>query len=143
MPSLIGRCGGGGSGLQFDTSPQTGDWFFATVTGSGPNGWAWETDDPNGNGWVHNGVPFGYGDINEADNGANVFLNGGGWRLRLTGNQSFTIQDQGVSGNLLQVENSAVGQKVGFFNATPVVKQPTPVVLADVIAVLQAFGLCV
>jgi hypothetical protein len=32
--------------------------------------------------------------------------------------------------------------KVGFFDAAPVVKQATPATLDDVIAILQAFGLC-
>lgn len=32
--------------------------------------------------------------------------------------------------------------KLGFLGATPVARQATPVLLADVIAILQAFGLC-
>lgn len=38
--------------------------------------------------------------------------------------------------------NNLLQTLLGFFGATPVIQQPTPSTLADVIALLQAYGLC-
>jgi len=55
------------------------------------------------------------------------------------GSKLFTIIDDAAA-NVLAINGSS-GGKIGFFSATPVVQQPTPTTLADVIAILQTYGL--
>ena len=47
------------------------------------------------------------------------------------------IQVGKTTGSMFGTETT---QKIGFLGKTPVVRQATPVLLGDVIAVLQAFG---
>lgn len=49
-----------------------------------------------------------------------------------------------VNGNIASVvyiDSTGAADRLGFFNVGPVAQQPTPVTLADVIALLQAYGL--
>jgi hypothetical protein len=139
--------GAGGStatGLAFDTFPQTGTWFYAEVDGAGgPNGWGMEWADPNGNGMVLNGVPVDLGDVNESNNGAKVEIRGSGVRAHLTGAQSFEVCLAYNGTRIIEASNQVGAGRLGFFGHVPVVKQATPVTLADVIALLQAYGLAV
>src|SRR5262245_8086118 len=48
--------GGAGGGIDFDTSPQTGDWLYVETTDStgSPNGWGIELNDQSSDGiWIH------------------------------------------------------------------------------------------
>lgn len=46
----------------------------------------------------------------------------------------------GTGATVVQVDESS---HLGFFGVAPVAKQATPILLADVVALLQAYGLCV
>lgn len=54
--------GGGGSGIQFATSPQSGTWLDITTTGADAAGNGWTVEDDGGGGWTFltkNGGNFG------------------------------------------------------------------------------------
>ena len=62
----------------------------------------------------------------------------GGVYIQTTGTGTLWLEDDGTGG--VQIQGKAAGT-LGFFGATPVTKQATPVTLGDVIALLQAYGL--
>lgn len=84
----------------------------------------------------------------EAIGGANIVMNtdgGVGATIDIDSNgQAITIGSNVGSPSVdlnADVTVAAAGKKVGFFGAAPVVRQATPVTLADVIALLQAYNL--
>jgi len=140
FPGVKAAATTGGSGLQFDTYPQSGTWFYADVTGSGgPDGWGFEVIDVNDNGTVFKGVPFLAGDVDQTSNGAWFYLRSSGFQLGITNNQHYRLTT-GV-GHIFDGFVNFAGPQLGFFGVTPVVRQATPVTLGDVIALLQAYGL--
>jgi hypothetical protein len=64
-------------------------------------------------------------------------------RAHLTGAQSFEVCLAYNGTRIIEASNQVGAGRLGFFGHVPVVKQATPVTLADVIALLQAYGLAV
>lgn len=195
-----------GSGIQFDTAPQAGDWLYVETTGSGPNpptlgtGFGFLADSGGFNfksqGNANPGFSVGVQDTanggialatSDSSQGINLTATatfGPGVELATVGTtggiklQTFNtgsthaditllqetlgqivIQNAGTGTSGITINNGAGGGvnildsmdgvnvqsdasgKLGFFHVAAVTQQATPVTLADVIALLQAYGL--
>lgn len=79
----------------------------------------------------------------QAGNNVSIFA-GAGKNIALspqaTVSGAFIVQWRSGISFVKVIETTSAGD-LGFFGATPVAQQPTPITLADVIAVLQAYGL--
>ena len=131
------------SGIKFDTAPQAGQYLFVETDGPAltPDGFVFEVRDPNGNGSAIYGVPVILGDVLNTNNGAVYLLTGGGHRFDLTLAQEFSVRNGYNGPRIFSAKITAGVSQLGFFGVGPVPKQATPVTLADVIALLQAYGL--
>jgi hypothetical protein len=132
---------GGGGGIQFDTYPQVGGYLNVEANASGPNGYALEFFDTHDNGIALNGGAVDIGDVYELSGGAKYHLSGSGHRFDLTGAQRFAVCSGYNGSRIVEIIQAGTGDKLGFFAAAPVAQQATPTTLADVIALLQAYGL--
>lgn len=129
----------GGGGIQFDTEPQDGGYLYTATTGSDPTfGFAYVFNDVNQSGSLFTGPLF----VDAQGPGFNVAQIGRGFghRFHLADSGS-TFQVNGTA-TILDVEADFGVDKLAFFGLAPVEQQATPTTLADVIALLQAYGLC-
>jgi hypothetical protein len=109
------------------------------------------TFDTNGGGFQVNtsggGTNFdtgGGGFVVELHGAGALFDVAGDVTVRLDlGGLGFRVEDPLSGNDIINVSNNGVNPVLGFFNVGPVVRQPTPVTLANVIALLQAYGLAV
>lgn len=144
----------GGSGIQFDVENE-GDWLDIQTDGTDPNGVSVNLVAPGGGinifagasaggsnpGQIEIGAPGGTIQLGDTAGGGTAFLSDGPQTLDAGGDE-LRIQSHSAGGtNGVRVQAVATG-KLSFFNVTPVVKQGTPVTLANVISLLQAYGLC-
>jgi hypothetical protein len=147
----VAKSGGGTSGIFFDTDPQDGQFLFTETDGPAKTtaGWGTEIKDSSGHGMTlgayggmdgtTNTLSFLRG-IQLLSDGAelnNIYIQGTNLFTIVPG--AFEVQDP-TTAIVFQV-NTTPTHQVGFFGVIPVAQQPTPVTLADVIALLQAFGL--
>jgi hypothetical protein len=128
----------GGGGIQFDTQPQAGQFLYVEADGPGTtsDGRAIQFNDQTGNGIALSSPVF----IGDGQPGAPQYAQSGfGIHLSMLSSGQHVLV-QGV-GNIIDATNAAGLDLLSFFGATAVVQQATPVTLADVIALLQAYGL--
>ena len=140
------------------TNPATGDSFDLYP---GPNGMAVTMDNSlvvfrslNAAGTFDVDNSQGGGDI-RMNTGQTLALAGVTWTdtVGIGGSYTLTLNDGGggapihykvrdLNETILEMVSAAGGsEQLAFFGVTPVVRQATPVTLADVIALLQAYGL--
>lgn len=152
--SGVASGGTGGGGIQFDTANE-GGWLDIQTDGTDPNGNSILLSAPGGSIGIFAGSESGIGAndglIGIAAPGSSfqlgptasdeAVLNAPGIVLDASG-QDFILQSHQIGGtNAVRVQDQPNG-KLSFFHATPVTKQATPVTLANVISLLQAYGLC-
>lgn len=149
--------GGGspsGGGIQFDTENE-GDWLTIQTDGIGPEGGSILLNAPGGNIQMYAGSLAGGsnpGFFQAAAPGGGFTANdtaAGG--MSVVGNGDILIDANGASldlqsfqtglTNAVRVQSEPNG-KLSFFGSVAVVRQATPTTLPQVIALLQAYGLC-
>jgi len=126
-----------------------GDWLVVETTAAGPFGPGIYLQSSSGmQTFVLSGDYFvnTSNGLIDLDTGGGNFIaaTAGGTMTLSTGGGNMTL-DSGFSGetmSLVTSDLSVQNGKLGFFGVTTVVQQATPVTLADVIALLQAYGLC-
>jgi hypothetical protein len=127
-----------GGGIKFDTEPQNGGYLYTQVSSSDPTfGFGYVFDDVNENGSLFTGPLF----VDDQSAGAATARIGSGFGHRFnlgSSGQSFFVNG---AATIAQFETSSGTDQLAFFGVAPVVRQATPVTLADVIALLQAYGL--
>lgn len=156
--------GGAADEIQFataDSSAPTGDSIFETGLGlgssGGPNPEARVGLSSSSSSSSHLGSKIKFSVDNQAG-GASRFImqvtNSAGRSsaisiLNFTGSGgvfpptiTMTSLDPAVVTNWIIGAGNPLEEKVGFFGKVPVVKQPVPVTLSDVISLLQAYGFC-
>jgi hypothetical protein len=138
-PFLRSAAAAAGGGIQFDTQPQAGQFLYAEADGPGTtaDGYAIQLSDPNGNGiGLTSPIFAGFGQP-----GAPTWaMDGSGFHAILNSNgQTFSVWAS--TGDIMNARVTSGVPQLGFFTATPVPQQATPVTLGDVIALLQAYGL--
>jgi hypothetical protein len=140
-PFLRSATSAAAGGIQFDTQPQAGQYLYVEADGPGTttDGYAIQLSDQTGNG-IGLTSPIFTG-FEQA--GAPTFSqDGGGFRLVLNSNgQRVSIRTS--TDDIINAAETVGVAQLGFFTAVPVPQQATPATLADVIALLQAYGLCV
>jgi hypothetical protein len=138
-PFLRSAATASGGGIQFDTQPQAGQFLYVEADGPGTtaDSYAIQLNDTTGNGiGLTSPVLIGFDQV-----GAPRYRQSGFgfiYEFHSTG-QLFRVSSP--SADAFKVLLDVAGVNVGFFGATPVPQQPTPATLADVIALLQAYGL--
>lgn len=152
FPGGVGNSGPGGSGIQFNTSPQTGTYLETTTTGAGPSGYGTNIED-TGSGIqvastdrVNVHIPgeesqllLTTTDVNlQAERDVTVQTNGGAVNLDAT-----TIVQASVNGHNTVEAKLLTGNHpgLGFFAASPVVQQAAPSSAQDIADALAAYGL--
>ena len=170
FPHVAAATSSGGSGIQFDTDNE-GGWLDVTTNNTDGAGFGMFLQDKTGGGiGIESGPTFfpqagsitlgsdgvllgsfpavgksGTIEISQADGGI-VARASGTYGVSISTSGSGLISISGVAGTTvadshgLELQTSPT-EKVGFFGATPVVQQATPVTLANVISLLQAYGL--
>jgi hypothetical protein len=137
----------GAAGIEFDTFPQAGTWLYIETTGSDPN--------------TGNGLDLVAAKVINIQTVEDVFVTArssqqsfdGDYQIQAaqSGTGSLLLQSQDEArveaSNLISIDAAAAGDvrinmlRLGFFGAGPVAQQATPVTLANVISLLQAYGL--
>jgi len=145
FPRVAAQAKASGSGIQFDTEPQSGDWLDVETTGTDAGGFGMHFTDSGG------GIKIEAVDL--------MILEAGNWNVVANGNLSMqqtqvgsdiTIYQSNGGGEIQIFGNGALRTDIligigpdglGFYGIPPVQRQAHPVTLADVIAVLTNLGL--
>jgi hypothetical protein len=125
-------------GIKYDTEPQTGTYLYVQTTGTDPVfGYANVWDDVNQSGSLYTGPLLMDDQSGTADTWS--VSPGQGFKYHLNaGGTSFTVRGHHT---ILALTDVAGTSKISFFSVPFAAQQATPVTLADVIALLQAYGL--
>lgn len=161
----VSTSGSGGSGIQYDTYPQSGHWLYSATTGfGGPNNVGVDLEDTGGKGYRirSNGVldlivgdevfiqaegsssetylwfhSSGQAEL-RADN--DVLIRTGGAQIALQANTALDFQ---INSGTVIAANSGTGvqKKLGLYGVTPVLRAAAPITLADVITAGRNLGI--